>query len=268
MIKEIASKDNFMIKRIKQLEHKKYRDKYNLFLLEGPHLIEEALKNDVMLNYIVYSDSFIKDPYQEELISFLCEKYNTIYNVSDSLFEYIADTESPQGIIAAAVKPNDDFEEILKDSSSSVVVLDRIQDPGNMGTIIRTADAAGIQGIISIKGSVDFFNSKTVRAAAGSFFRIPLFQINVENQLIDLLTKYEKNIIATSPKAEKYYYDLPIFENYALIIGNEANGVSEALLDCADYRVKIPMLRDTESLNASVAASIIIYEMVRKKMDT
>ncbi len=268
MIKEIASKDNFMIKRIKQLEHKKYRDKYNLFLLEGPHLIEEALKNDVMLNYIVYSDSFIKDPYQEELISFLCEKYNTIYNVSDSLFEYIADTESPQGIIAAAVKPNDDFEEILKDSSSSVVVLDRIQDPGNMGTIIRTADAAGIQGIISIKGSVDFFNSKTVRAAAGSFFRIPLFQINVEYQLIDLLTKYEKNIIATSPKAEKYYYDLPIFENYALIIGNEANGVSEALLDCADYRVKIPMLRDTESLNASVAASIIIYEMVRKKMDT
>ncbi len=267
MIKEITSKDNLMIKRIKQLEHKKYRDKYGLFLLEGMHLIEEALKYNTILNYIVYSDSFIKDPYQEELINFLCEKNNSIYNVSDSLFEYIAETENPQGIIAAAVKPQTDFEEVLKTDGSSVVILDRIQDPGNMGTILRTADAAGIHGVISMKGSVDFFNSKTVRAAAGSIFRIPLFQFNDNNQLTDALRRHKKKTIATSPRAKDYYYNLPVFENYGLIIGNEANGVSETLLDYADYRVKIPMLRDTESLNASIAASIILYEMVRKKMN-
>ncbi len=267
MINKISSKENAVIKKIKQLELKKYREKYSQFLLEGINLIHEALKNNGILDVVVFKDAFVNEPHQKEIIDLLVEKNISVFNVSDSLFEHICDTENPQGIIAVAKKPYFNFEEVLKKQDSNILILDRIQDPGNLGTILRTADAAGMEGVISMKGSVDLYNSKTVRAAAGSVFRIPVTQVEDVDQLLLLLKKHQKRIIATSPRGENYYFHVDIYKNSALVIGNEASGVSEALLRSAQHIVKIPMLRDTESLNASIAASLVMYEMVRQKMN-
>ncbi len=268
MIKKITSKDNFIIKKVRQLKTKKGRDKYNEFLIEGFHLVEECIKNDAEINFIVYCDAFIIHAYNEELISFLHERNIHIYNISDQLFKLITDTETPQGILGVVKKPSFDLHHILREPKSNILILDRIQDPGNMGTILRTADASGINSVIVIKGSVDVYLSKTIRAAAGSIFRVPILYMDDPLSVIFLLKKYKKKAIATSPKAACFYYDLPLAEDVALIIGNEANGVCEEFLEQVNDVVKIPMLRNTESLNASIAASIIMYEMVRQKMIT
>lgn len=265
MIK-ITSKENSTIKKVKQLELKKYREKYDEFLLEGLHLIDEAFKNKAIISSVVYKDAFVKEVQNRNLMDLLNRKNIPAYNVSDTLFEHICDTENPQGIIAVAARPHFNFEEVLAKKDSNILILDRIQDPGNLGTILRTADAAGIEGVISMKGSVDQYNSKTVRAAAGSVFRIPVTQVEDIDQLFLLLKKFQKKLISTSPRADVFYFDVPIYKNSALVIGNEASGVSEALLSGAHQIIKIPMLRETESLNASIAASLIMYEMVRQKM--
>ncbi|NLK71542.1 MAG: RNA methyltransferase [Clostridiales bacterium] len=265
MIKEISSKDNLIIKKIKQLSLKKYREKYNQFIMEGLNLIEEAIKNEADINLVIYKDSFLNIPYQEELIDFLDEKNIPVYHVPDELFEYISDTENPQGIISVVMKPVFDFSEIFNKPYSNVLLIDKLQDPGNMGTILRTADASGIDGVIVMKGSVDLYLSKTVRSAAGSVFRVPILIMDDAYEAISLLRKYNKKILATSPRAKNCYYDVNISGDTALVIGNEANGVSEEFMSNSDYKIKIPMLRDTESLNASIAAAVIMYEMVRQR---
>lgn len=266
MIKKIESKENSIIKKIKQLKIKKNREQYNQFIIEGVHLIEESIKNNIQIDFIVYGDSFLENEYNKELISLLIKKDIIIYNVSDQLFKIITDTETPQGILGVVKKPYFIEHDILSQPKSNIVILDRIQDPGNMGTILRTADAAGIDGVIIIKGSVDVYLPKTIRSAVGSIFRIPIFHMDDPIDVIKLLKKYNKKMIATSPSAKNFYYDLPLAEDIAMIIGNEANGVSKAFLENVDHVVKIPMLRDTESLNASIAASIMMYEIVRQKM--
>lgn len=266
LIKKITSKDNFIIKKVRQLKTKKGRDKYNEFLVEGLHLIEESIKNNIEINFIVYCDTFLMNAYNEELISYLHEKNVHIYNISDQQFKQITETETPQGILGVVKKPCFDLHQVLSEPKNNILILDRIQDPGNMGTILRTADAAGINSVIIIKGSVDIYLPKTIRAAAGSIFRLPILHMDNPSSVMFLLKKYKKKAIATSPKAACFYYDLPLAEDVALIIGNEANGVSQEFLEQVNHVVKIPMLRNTESLNASIAASIVMYEMVRQKI--
>lgn len=266
MIKRISSKDNSIIKKVKQLGLKKYRDKYNLFIIEGINAINEAIKNHVEVRFTVAQDTFLQEHDHEELINEIYHEDIPIFNVPDSLFNYISETKKPQGIIAVVSKLEFDYERIVKEEESNILILDKIQDPGNLGTIVRTADAAGIDLIISLKGSVDFYLSKTVRSAAGSIFRIPTVQLESENEVIALLKKHKKKLMVTSPRAEYLCYEVPLYKNIALVIGNEANGVSDPFIKEAEYMIKIPMLRETESLNASIAASIVMYEMVRQRM--
>lgn len=267
MIKRIESKDNSTLKKIKQLETKKYRDKYNAFLIEGVNLIEEALKNEAHINSVVINDSFLGNTFYTELMGLLTERNIPVSQIPDTLFNYIAETENPQGIMAIVEKPTYNYEDILKRQGANVLVLDRIQDPGNMGTIIRSADASGMDCVISVKGSVDFYLSKVVRSAAGSMFRVPVFQMSSIEAIILMLKENNKKLITSSPYASIYHYDISLVEDIALIIGNEANGVCETFINHSDYTIKIPMLRETESLNASIAASIIMYEMVRQRLN-
>lgn len=266
MIKKIASKENLIIKRIKQLESKKYRERFNQFMLEGQNLIEEAIRNNADLCFVIYSDSFLDSMEKEELINFLLDKGIAIYNVNDKLFDYIAETETPQGIIGVASKPTFSQEEIIGKPGSNIVILDRVQDPGNLGTILRTADAAGFDCAISIKGSSDHFSSKVIRSAAGSIFRVPIFYIENSFLAVSLLKKNKKKIICSSPKCQQYYYDITMDKDIGLVIGNEANGVSDEFFLSSDHLVKIPMFGNIESLNASVAASILMYESVRQRL--
>ena len=143
------------------------------------------------------------------------------------------------------------------------VVLDRLQDPGNIGTILRTADAAGYSLAIVLKGTADVFSSKVVRAATGSLFRMPVVFMDSVDELMEFTRAAGKKLVATCFDTDRYYYDENLKENIALIIGNEGSGISRELIECSDLKIKIPMHGNIESLNASVAAGILMYEAVR-----
>ena len=151
----------------------------------------------------------------------------------------------------------------MENAGGNFVVLDRLQDPGNIGTILRTADAAGYKLAVVMKGTADVFSPKVVRAATGSLFRMPVVFMDSEEELLEFTRAAGKKTVATCFDTDLYYYDVNLKENIALIIGNEGNGISETLIASSDVKIKIPMHGNIESLNASVAAGILMYEAVR-----
>ena len=189
------------------------------------------------------------------------------FSMDERLFSKLAQTKTSQGILAVVEKQElnrEAFLEQMRSKSGNIVLLDRLQDPGNIGTIIRTADAAGYSGVMTIKGTGDIFAPKIVRATAGSLFRMPVFSAESPEEAAALLEQAGKTILATGFDTELNYYDVNMKENIGLIIGNEGNGISEELMQRAHKIIKIPMDGTIESLNAAVAAGILMYESVRK----
>ena len=230
-----------------------------MYIIEGCNLIEEAVSEGAFIEKAVIRQTSTAVP--DRIIEKLGSR---VVMADDRIFTDIAQTETSQGIIAAVKKPNMTADKIPgKSMSGNFVVLDRLQDPGNIGTVIRTADAAGYGLVIALKGTADVFSPKTVRAAAGSLFRMPVLFIETETELIRFIRAAGKKIVAASPAGSRKYYEEDLSRNIALIVGNEGNGVSPLLIENADLKINIPMEGNIESLNASVAAAIIMYEKVR-----
>ena len=245
----ITSKTNELIKHIKSLHQKKYREEYGEFFVEGKKLVAEAIEEKMDIIKII----ICKELFDEKI------HFNDIEFVDKKNFEYISDTKTPQGIMAIIKIPKS-----KKVKCDTIFALDNIQDPGNLGTIIRTLDCAGINTLLLSKGTVDCYNPKTVRSTMGAIYRVNIDE-NVDlKQEINQLKKEGYKVIITTLDAQIYHYDLDFKDKYLIIIGNEANGVSKDIQELADIKVKIPMLGRTESLNASVAASLMAYERVRK----
>lgn len=207
---------------------------------------------------------------------FICEETQQSFNfpeeltmvISKKLFSALSDTRTSQGIIAIAEKLHYDADSFIEKAGSlngNVVVLDRLQDPGNIGTIIRTAEAAGYKGIVLTAGSGDVYSPKVVRAAAGSLFRMPVIYVQNSVEAINLLRKMNKRIITTALETNVYYYETDLKNDIALVIGNEGRGVSEDFLESSDIKIKIPMAGSIESLNAAVAAGILMYQSQKIK---
>jgi len=254
-MREIRSKDNKIFKECQKLSQKKYRDREGLYLIEGENLIAEVPDEDLV--YLICSEGS----------GWILEDKDDVYVMPANLFEKIAQTETSQGILAVVRKPNitaASLEERLK-TEDNVVVLDRLQDPGNIGTIIRTSEGAGYGAVITVKGTGDVFSPKTIRAAAGSVFRMPIIQVEDNQELRKLTNQLGKKLVVTAFDTDKYYFDEDLSKGVALVIGNEGNGVSDELMAMADMKVKIPMDGHLESLNASVAAGILMYETKRKR---
>ena len=258
----ITSKDNELIKKIKKLKEKKFRDEENVYLVEGTKMLKEAIDEKANIHTIVVCEECIKDNTIEKELLYEIAKYECIY-VTEKVFKSITDVTNPQGVLAVIEKKNNsnniNFDEDI------IIILDGIQDPGNLGTILRTVDSIGVKQIIVSKDTVDSYNPKVVRSTMGASFRINV--IETEN-LIDTIKEIQKNgyeVIATSLETNNSIYDID-FMKKAIIIGNEANGISKEVQDVSDIKVKIPMLGKTESLNAGVAAGIMMYEYVRKKV--
>ncbi len=256
----ITSKDNETIKHIKKLKEKKYRDEYKEFIVEGIKMIEEALEEKAKIKSIIICDDCKNQGTIPSNLMYEIAKLDCIY-VSEKVFISITDVVNPQGIMAIVEKP-DNSEEQINYKENNFLLLDNIQDPGNIGTILRTADSLNIKQIIVSKGTADVYNPKVVRSTMGAIFRVKLIEVKDLVKTVKELKKHKIKVYATDLKTEKSIYDVD-YSKTAIVIGNESNGVSKEVLEEATDRIKIPMIGKTESLNAAVATSVILYEAFR-----
>lgn len=258
----ITSKDNEIVKSIKKLKDKKYRDEAGLYVIEGIKMLEEAIEEKVKIKKIVICEECLKAGDLEQKILYEIAKYNCIY-VNAKVFNFLTDVVAPQGILAVIEKPSKDAQ--IDYNQDIILVLDGIQDPGNLGTILRTADSVNLKQIIVTKNTADAYNPKVVRSTMGAILRIKIIETD---NLVKTLKDIKKNkfkIISTSLDTSHSIYDID-YNKKVIVIGNEANGVSKEIQEFSDSKVKIPMLGKTESLNASVATGIMLYEYVRQKL--
>ena len=241
-----SSVDNKHIKDLKKLNTKKYRDKTSSFLIEGEHLVLEAYKTGHLKELILDNDRVM--PLNVE----------TSY-VTNNVFNYISTLETPPDIMGVCSKLE------KKEIGNKILILDNIQDPGNLGTILRTIDSVGLNQVIVSKETADAYNPKVVRSTMGAIFRVNIIESDNLLDTLKNIKKHKYKIMATSLETQNSIYDID-YNKKVLVIGNEANGVSQEILDYADEKIKIPMLGKTESLNASVATAVILYEYVRNKI--
>ena len=258
----ITSKDNEMIKNIRKLKEKKYRDTSNEYIVEGLKLIEEAIEENVNIKKIVVCEECLKDSEIEQKFLYKIAKYDCIY-VSNKVFGVLTDVVNPQGMLAVIEKDNS--EDKIKYNEDIIVVLDGIQDPGNLGTILRTVDSVGLSQIVLSKTSVDAYNPKVVRSTMGAIFRVKIIESENLVETLKNMKKHKFKIVATSLGGDENIYQMD-YNKKVIVIGNESKGVSKAILDVSDAKTKIPMLGKTESLNASIATGVILYEYVRRKI--
>ena len=259
----ISSKDNEFIKHVKKLKDKKYRDLSNEYIIEGIKLIEEAIKEEAQINQIVICDDCEKTQNIPKNLMYEIAKYECAY-VANKVFNTISQVNSPQGIFAVVEKNNKNKQIDYK--QDIIIALDNIQDPGNLGTILRTADSIGLNQILVSKGTVDVYNPKVVRSTMGAIFRVKVIECEDIVKAIKETKKHKFKLVVTTPNTQDTIYNIN-YNKKVIAIGNEANGVSKEIQDLADYKVKIPMLGKTESLNASVATGIVLYEYVRQKIN-
>jgi RNA methyltransferase, TrmH family len=258
-LQHITSKDNNLIKETKKLKEKKYRNEKELFIIEGFRFVEEAIKSSFHIETIFINENSLLKFSDYGLESNV--KGNTkVISLSDGVFKTLSSTDSPQGILAV-VKMNSG--EVFQNNGNYVLV-DKVQDPGNLGTIIRTAHAADCCGVILTKGTVDLYNEKTLRSTMGSIFNIPIIEDKDLNFTNGLRSKGYK-LVCSSLDTKHNFYDIDFKDNLIISVGNEGNGISEELYNISDIKVKIPMPGGAESLNVAVAASIMIYEGIRQK---
>lgn len=259
----ITSKDNELIKHIRKLKDKKYRDESNEYVVEGVKLVEEAVKENAKIKQIIICEDTTRTYEIPTHIMLEIARYECI-SVSNKIFNIITQVTNPQGIMAIIEKNAQDAQ--IDYSQDIIVVLDDVQDPGNLGTILRTVDSIGLNQIIVSKGTADAFNSKVVRSTMGAIFRIKIIEVENLVQEIKEMRKHHFKLMVTSLQTKNSIYDID-FNKKIIVIGNEANGVSKEIQDMADEKAKIPMLGRTESLNASVAAGVVMYEYVRQKLN-
>ena len=258
----ITSKENETIKNIKKLKDKKFRDEAGLYIIEGIKMIEEAIEEKASIKKILICEECLTTGDLEQKILYEIAKYDCIY-VNSKVYNFLTDVVAPQGIMAVVEKPSKDTE--IDYSEDIILALDGIQDPGNLGTILRTADSVKLKQIIVTKNTADSYNPKVVRSTMGAILRIKIIETEDLAKTLKEAKKNKFKIVATSLDTNESIYDIS-YNKKVIVIGNEANGVSKEIQELADNRVKIPMLGKTESLNASVATGIMLYEYVRQKL--
>ena len=259
----ITSKSNKKIKDISLLIKKSgFRKETGLFVVEGIRMFRELPEGSIA--EIIISDSFYKQA-GSELKVFLDRHSCEI--VSDEIYNFISDTKTPQGVLATVHAPTYDIDKVISSNKNPlVIILEHLQDPGNLGTIIRSSEGAGISLILADENTADVYNPKVVRSTMGSIFRVPYIISKDLKTAIAGLKEKGIAIYATHLDKDSLIYDLAdLTKPSAFMIGNEAAGLTDDLAKLADKKLHIPMLGNVESLNASVAASVVMYEAARQR---
>lgn len=257
--KMITSTANAQVKNLAQLIKKsKARTEQGVYIVEGVKMFQEAPRKEIVKAYIS-EELFEKGTLKDSLDGI---SYEVLKN---EVFNHVADTKTPQGILCVMKQKRYTLEELTAGNCPLLLVLENLQDPGNLGTMMRTAEGAGVTGVLLSKGCVDIYNPKTIRSTMGSIYRVPF--LYTDDLLQDMDRLHEKGITtyAAHLKGKGWYDEESYKEPTAFLIGNEGNGLSDELSEKAKQYIKIPMEGQLESLNAAVAAAILMYEASRQR---
>lgn len=259
----ITSTSNAKVKRLVNLKKKrKLRDTEKVFLVEGIRMFREAPKDKIAEIYV--TESFLDK--QGKLIQEKSKRSGAPVEIlSDTVFEYASDTKTPQGILCVVRQMNYTIHEVVGGERPLLLVLDNLQDPGNLGTIVRTAEGAGVTGILMSKDCVDIYNPKTIRSTMGSIYRMPFSYEEDLLKAIDDLKKKGIHTYAAHLEGACVYDEEDYREGSAFFVGNEGNGLRDEIARSAERYIKIPMCGQVESLNAAIAASVLMFEAARQR---
>ncbi len=276
----ITSVSNSKVKRVVSLQEKsRARVNENVFVVEGIKMFEEAPIERMQELYIeesLYEEIYTQDGVLKEKIDKCKEADVLVETVSKEVFSKMSDTQSPQGVLCVMERYAYDYRTMINQAKNRqeemgkvplFLVLEDIQDPGNLGTMIRTAEGAGADGVIMSRGTVDIYNPKTIRSTMGSLYRMPFYYAENLSEVISLLQEQQIKVYAAHLKGERYYHEIDYKEGAAFLIGNEGNGLKKETADLADCYLKIPMEGKLESLNAAVAAALLMYQAANGNRD-
>ena len=261
----IQSAQNQWVKLAASLKQKKYRDESGCFLLEGVRLVEELVQSDWQAEFALVTPELSTGDRGCKLLKHLAEKC-IIYQVPAGLLAKVCDTKEPQGVAVVARQQSGELSEFTVRAATNplLVLADGVQDPGNLGTLIRTADAVGCNALILLH-SVDVFSPKAVRASMGSLFNLPVIVAKQET-VLPWLVANNIPLFGTSVADSLLYYDVDWRQPACIVFGNEGQGVRTELLELCQQNIHIPLLGKAESLNVSIAAAVILYEVLRQRV--
>ncbi len=252
MITEIQSSSNLLFKNTKKLLNASDRKKAKKFIVEGYRIVADAVRHNADIDYIVISQEYQLETFEQSY---------RVYRFGKKLFSQISSTVNSQGIIA--VVNCFDTQINIADGSSNIVYLDCVSDPGNMGTILRTCDAMGVDCVIASKGCVDIYNPKVVRATMASMFSVPVL-CDADDTVITELKQKGFSVVGTVLDGSISLFESDLTSKTIIVMGNEANGISDKVKQMCDVKIKVPMSGGAESLNVAVCCAMVLYEKTRQ----
>ena len=257
---QITSGDNARLRLVRKLANKRFRDETGRFVVEGDNLVREAVSRGADVEFLL-----LRGGTDGPGAGLPLPPSVPVYSVLPSLFDRLTDAEHGIDRIAVVRKPVVTAETVALASADggNILVLDRVQDPGNVGGLIRTAAAAGYRAVVCIKGTGDVYSPKVLRSTAGTVYALPILHVDSAAQAVELAASLGKRFAVTVPCGGTSYTDVDLSRDVALVIGNEGRGVSDEIMAAADILITIPMRNGVESLNATVSGSILMYESIR-----
>lgn len=259
----ITSQSNHMCKQVVSLQLRKNRRNAGLFVLEGLRSVKDALDAGRLPTYFLASEHLYLLQGGRELVTRLVSAGVDGYQVNQGLMKKLSETQTPQGLLAVYPQPSYDLTALLAKGKGFWLVLDQIQDPGNLGTLIRSAEAAGVSGVFLTHGSTDPYNAKALRAATGAVLHLPVVELSQEDSDCGFLLQAGVHLVGAALEAGRPYTEVAYQGPLALVIGNEGNGIRPDLLEQVKTRVTIPMRGQLQSLNAAIAGSILLFHLAQ-----
>lgn len=262
----ISSRQNPLFKQLNALNSRSGRTKSGLYLLEGVRLVEEAIASGVPIQHAVYSSHLERNQRGSECLAVIAKTGVSPQLMDDNLLCELASTERPQGILVAAHLPLAlaETSEFWSDGKFWLII-DGVQDPGNLGTILRTAEALGVERVVALKGTVDPYNEKVIRSAMGAIFRLPILYDQDSEPVLSGLKQHGVQIVASALTGSVPYDQVYFAARLALVVGNEGAGVTPFWTEAADLVVQIPIVGQVESLNVAVATGILLAQIAQNR---
>lgn len=262
----MVSIHNSRVKYVRRLKNHRFRDKEKKFLVEGLRFVEEVFDSSWPVEMLVYSKKIMEYPRAKHLFKTAAARNVSLLEVDEDIFGELAETSTPQGIIAVVAQRGHTLENLeIINETALLVLVDGVQDPGNLGAIVRSADAAGAGGVVLLKGTVDIYNPKALRSTMGSIFHLPVIQGAAVADVLLYLSHRGIRTVAGDPRGGKAVFEVDLKVPCALVVGGEAGGISETLRENVDEMAHIPMPGRAESLNVAISAGIMLYEALRQR---